>query len=277
MNSEIISGIDNLKKVGFHKFENVIDKDLLSPILDEWSDFIKEKRKETSIKSSDEPLLSLFNAREGGKKIIRPLSEFKTIKTLLHSKELKYLASEIANRNKVRLIESIIFSKEPKCNNDVCWHVDESFFPLISRDRIKHWFITFWMPLNKVTEQNGYMEYVGGSHEITQRGSVDLSTGKVIEGDDRPGIDLKGIEEKKYEIFNGISDVGDVLVHYGNTWHRSTPNITQNQRRPAVSFKFILGEIEYHRRKFGNSDRIIFSRSFQNGELFEDQTVPLLV
>ena len=105
MNSEIISGIDNLKKVGFNKFENVINRDLLNPILDEWSDFIKEKGKDTSIQSSDEPLLSLFNAREGGKKIIRPLSEFKTIKTLLHSKELKYLASEIANQNKVRLIE----------------------------------------------------------------------------------------------------------------------------------------------------------------------------
>jgi ectoine hydroxylase-related dioxygenase (phytanoyl-CoA dioxygenase family) len=89
--------------------------------------------------------------------------------------------------------------------------------------------VTFWMPTQKITEQNSCLYYKPGSHkqglrEHTKSGTtIRTRTGKT-------GYSLECYEEKLEDFVPVLMEVGDVLVHDQFTLHYSSTNHTEEKR-----------------------------------------------
>ena len=262
-------------KNGCEIFTDIIsDKTILSKILDEWElalkldgfDFKKSKY-------SSEALVSMWTHVKGERKKLLPLKHLKSAVEILKSFYIKDIFAKIVpNAKKITLLETIIFNKPPQDGGDLHWHQDTSFFPLKPMTENKNWFITLWIPLDDVNEENGAMQYVKESFNFGELASVDLHSGKQYNSkDNRKSI--SDILINMDDVITGNSSPGDVLVHNGLTLHRSLPNISINRNRRALAFKFLIDDvlIDY---KDGTSDIFVGERDFVNGELLKSICFP---
>ena len=265
---------NHLETKGYTKVNNFISDKTITNIINQWQliqeDPSADLRNEKFIK---EPVVSVYVHKLNGKKKLLPLSSLPSILSVLNSINFKNLFNELSlHNNKITLLETIIFDKPPKVSGDLHWHQDTSYFPLLPLIPSKLWFITFWIALDDIDEENGAMQYFENSHSLGELASVDLNTGlKYRDDDDRlPISDIK-INDKK--VFSGIVNRGDVLIHNGLTLHKSLKNISLNRNRRALAFKFLLGDILFKPRP-GISNLFIAEKKFIEDEKFESICYP---
>jgi len=262
-------------KNGCEIFTNIVsDKKPLSEILLEWElalnlDGFDYKK----TKYSSEPLVSMWTHVKGERKKLLPLKHLKSALEILHSYYIKDIINKIVpDAKKITLLETIIFNKPPQDGGDLHWHQDTSFFPLKPKKENKSWFITLWIPLDEVNEENGAMQYLQKSFELGELASVDLHSGiQYSTKDSRKSI--SDISINKNDILTGNSSPGDILVHNGLTLHRSLPNVSSNRNRRALAFKFLVDDIliDY---KSGTSDIFVGEKDFENNELLKSVCFP---
>lgn len=111
-----------------------------------------------------------------------------------------------------------------------------AYFPIKPNNQVAIWF-----PLSDISPEIGPMVYAHCSHRLGIRGSVNLHTRQVFDGEERPLIpdnpeDI-GLKVVEYPI-----PQTDMLIHDGYTWHKSKPNISANTPRMGVSVRFLIEE-----------------------------------
>ena len=261
-----------LKKESF-----IINKSIIDNIISEWEDLQSDPSEDLRDKKYiNQPVVSVYIHKLNGKKKILPLNKLPSIINTLNSSYLSELFENLKIINqKITLLETIIFNKPPKVSGDLHWHQDTSYFPLIPKINNNQWFLTLWLALDDVTNENGPMQYLENSHEFGELASVDLNTGeKYREDDDRPLIsDIKFEEDK---IFTGIVNKGDLLIHNGLTLHKSLSNTTHDKNRRALAFKFLIGDIIYKKRK-GTSNFFQAEKEFEDNEEFKSNCYPVYI
>src|ERR1700731_3508099 len=137
----------------------------------------------------------------------------------------KKLAQQILGAN-ARLWFDMLILKPAKSNADTPWHQDEAFCD----PRFEHKEITFWMPLQDVTEENGCMNFIEGSH-----------TGRVLShhspGDDPTvhALECCGDFEPSKAVACPLP-AGSCSIHYGRTLHSAGGNRSDQPR-----YAYILG------------------------------------
>ncbi len=121
------------------------------------------------------------------------------------------------------------FIKEASNPGFVSWHQDSTYWGLDPDD-----VITAWVALTDATPENGYMQFLPGSHKIEQLPHVDtfhkdnlLSRGQeiAVEVDKSKGV---GIPLK----------AGEMSLHHIKLVHGSEPNRT-NDRRIGLAIRYI--------------------------------------
>lgn len=166
------------------------------------------------------------------------------------------------------LMADIAFVKEPNTPNTTPWHQDQPY----------GWYdgkqvCSVWIPLDRVTLENGALEYVVGSHRtgLWYR-PVDFSDGKDQATDDFvPMPDIDG-QRDKFNIIHYDMEPGDVLIHDLLILHGSPGNSMSDRRRRAIAFRYAGDDARYVIRKVG--PKPIWDPGIRDGERFGCELFP---
>lgn len=137
---------------------------------------------------------------------------------LVCSRRLAQIATELLGTRGVRLYHDQALYKEPG-GGITPWHVDEYYWPL-SGDQT----VTAWIPFQDTTIEMGPLSFASGSQRFT--GLRDLSI-----GDDSERLIEEAMERERFPYVQEPFGLGDVSFHYGGTFHRAPPNLSDRPRR----------------------------------------------
>jgi len=128
-----------------------------------------------------------------------------------------------------------VFAKEPHSPRYVGWHQDITYWGMGHTDHE----VTAWIALSEVTEANGCMRYVAGSHKNLVVDHVDrpvenamLSRGQEIAVD---------IDEK--DATPVVLKPGEMSLHHGRMFHASGPN-QSDVRRIGVAIRYLRPDVD---------------------------------
>ncbi len=220
--------------------------------------------------SKDQPLIVFWRHVIGSQKRIGHFSEFPALWNLITEYIVPKLRAVFPERTqRLQLLETIIFNKPAEISNTLNWHQDVAYFPLKPNNQL-----AVWIPFEMVTAERGAMVYALGSHKFGIRGSTDLHTRKVFDGEDREvipddprtiGLDVQCMEMSP----------NDMLVHDGYTWHYSGPNVIKGYTRRGLSVRFITEEAKFDPRP-GQGAAFTKQIAISPGDVVQGAPFPLL-
>ena len=102
-------------------------------------------------------------------------------------------------------------------------HQDGYYFTLVPSEAL-----TLWFALDEVSEENGCVRYVPGSHK---KGMRPHNVSNVLGFSQ--GIADWNAQDQAHEVL-GLAHPGDLLVHHCDTIHRADANLSQRSRRAVA-------------------------------------------
>lgn len=120
------------------------------------------------------------------------------------------------------------FNKPPSIGKATPPHQDAYYFMLTPPSSL-----TFWIPLERVDEENGCLRYVKGSHLLPMRPHGRSQ----ILGFSQGIVDFGTAEDQANEVAVP-AEVGDALVHHGMTIHRADPNQSKTRSRTVLGLVY---------------------------------------
>jgi ectoine hydroxylase-related dioxygenase (phytanoyl-CoA dioxygenase family) len=144
--------------------------------------------------------------------------EDERIKTLIFSKRIAKIATELMQTEGVRLYHDQALFKEAG-GGITPWHADQYYWPL-ETDKT----ITAWMPLQATPLEMGPLEFSAGSHQIVTGRDLNISD----ESEQKIQARLRVTDfQHVIETF----DLGEISFHSGWVFHRAGANRTQDMRK----------------------------------------------
>jgi non-haem Fe2+, alpha-ketoglutarate-dependent halogenase len=155
---------------------------------------------------------------------------------------------------------STFFIKEASHAGFVSWHQDSTYWGL-EPDTV----ITAWIALTDATPDNGYMQFIPGSHEVDQLPHVDtfhrdnlLSRGQEI-----------AVEVDKQKAVGVALRAGEMSLHHIKLVHGSEPNRSR-ERRIGLAIRYI----PTHVRQTKLRDSALLVRGVDRYQHFDIETRP---
>ncbi|MTI11323.1 phytanoyl-CoA dioxygenase family protein [Curvivirga aplysinae] len=219
--------IEQFNRDGFLVVENAIDPELLQQMKDDFNNWVDESRKfenpygETVDGRPRFDLETGHNAAQPGlRRVNAPVEVSKAYYDAMINSNVGNYVADLVGAN-VKFHHSKINSKLPKTKTVVKWHQDFPFTPHTNDD-----LITCLFMVDDVTEENGPLEVVAGSHkkEIHTLWHDGVFTGAVKD-------DVTADCIKKSVICTGKA--GSVALMHTRTLHGSAPN---NSDKPRTLF-----------------------------------------
>jgi len=162
---------------------------------------------------------------------------------IFHS-PLPAMAAFLMGSTRVNLLYDQIFVKEPGTDAASPWHQDHGVWP-IRGSKV----ISFWLALDPVTQENGGLEWLLGSHSWARLFQPTTMGGRVYEAqpgfEKMPDIDA---DRSAYRIANWDLEPGDVLAFHSLTVHGARGNASSDRRRRACSIRFTGDDVVYDPR-----------------------------
>jgi ectoine hydroxylase-related dioxygenase (phytanoyl-CoA dioxygenase family) len=155
--------------------------------------------------------------------------------------------------------------RKPPGGDDMTWHQDYSYLPLDRSDGV-----TLWVALDDVTEANGCLYYILGSHTGGERRA---SWG--LTGDDDPRAALPPITVSADE--PGVAAptaAGCAIAHDTLLWHRSPRNDSAAARR-TWALSFVVPEARWSPRHAPHFRSIVEGRA--EGQALEAELIRVSV
>lgn len=182
---------------------------------------------------------------------------------------LPSIAAQLFSSEKVNLLYDQLFVKEPNTLNATRWHSDQPYWP-IQGEQI----LSFWLCLDSVSQANGALEFVQGSHlwnRWFQPESFGEGSGAEYEINEHfekmPEIEAN---REQYDIVSWDLKPGDLYVFQGMTIHGAKGNSTSDMRRRGYTVRYIGDDIRYDIRK-GLSKPVCNEQMEQGERLTEPQ------
>ena len=165
-------------------------------------------------------------------------------------------AGTVLRSAKVNLFYDHLLVKEPGTPSETAWHQDLNFWPFEGRQ-----ICSVWAPLDPVSQENGTLEFVRGSHLWYDRPMSrvpifgtrdgqprDIEDAGARDVDDAP--QQPDIEKRRgsYEILTWDLEPGDVLIFSALTLHYAPGNRTRGRRR-ALSTRWLGDDMRFVRKK----------------------------
>ncbi len=179
-------------------------------------------------------------------------------RALIFDSPLAELAAQFLRSKKVNFFYDQTFVKEPGAIEKTLWHQDLVFWP-IDGEQI----ISFWIPLDRSTPENGVVTYIKGSHasgklykrQFLDRKLLDESGAAALRDlhERSPYLPVPDIDRapEKFEYLTWNVDPGDIIVHHARALHGANGNLSSSARRRAVSLRW-TGEDAIFKRRPGD-------------------------
>ena len=155
------------------------------------------------------------------------------------------LVAALLRSSKVNLYEDSILIKEPGTPDKTYFHQDISYFH-VEGEQI----CTSWLPVDPVTEVNGGLQFIKGSHRWGKRYRPNHFV------TDRPMDDTEGeivpdfhADRRDRVILQFDMQPGDVTVHHCRTLHGAPENASPTMRRRALSVRYCGDDARYRIRR----------------------------
>ena len=217
----------------------------------------------------EKPIIVFWKHVKGEQKRIATFDEFPSMWNLINKKIVPFVKESTNTKDKIQLLETIVFNKPTEISNTLHWHQDVAYFPLKPNNQVAVWF-----PLEPVNKKRGALNYALKSHKDGIKGSTDLHTRKPFDNENRDLIpedpSKAGYEVKCMEMSNK-----DILLHDGYTWHYSGPNKEQGYTRRGISVRFIIERAVFDPRP-GQGAAFTKQLELNAGDPFEGKPFPLL-
>ncbi|MBA3590304.1 phytanoyl-CoA dioxygenase family protein [Methylibium sp.] len=162
-------------------------------------------------------------------------------KRFVHESPAAEIAGSILRAKKINIFFDQLLIKEPGTAERTPWHHDMPYWPVRGND-----ICTLWLALDQVTNDNGAVEYIKGSHKwgVAYKPPA-------FAGDDRYKIDLPEVpdiesERDKHEFLQFELNPGDCTVHHGLLVHGAPGNSQADRRRRAVVSRWAGDDAVYH-------------------------------
>ena len=142
---------------------------------------------------------------------------------------------EIINEVKQLIGEDIIlwgsslFCKAEKTGNETPWHQDGEYWPIKPLESI-----TVWLSIDEVTEENGPLQYIPGSHLKRKLAEHNTLKSKNITLNQT----LKNIDEIKDQAKSVILKPGMFSLHDVYLFHGSRAN-NSGKRRAGITYRYM--------------------------------------
>jgi ectoine hydroxylase-related dioxygenase (phytanoyl-CoA dioxygenase family) len=144
--------------------------------------------------------------------------ENEAIKTLVMSKRLAKIASDLMQVTGVRLYHDQALFKE-RGGGITPWHADQYYWPLASDKTV-----TAWIPLQATPLEMGPLEFSAGSHKLVEGREIAIS-------DESEAFLERKLRVTDFEHVIEPFDLGEVSFHSGWVFHRAGANTTAEMRK----------------------------------------------
>ena len=266
---------------GFVHLRGLLDKDWLrrleSAIAEELSsdraelNFVDFKALAPMIEASGAEFVTPDTESATGRFCISSFNwhRFGTLAALCCGPPLPERIAALMRSDRINFYGEQLFLKEAGSLHRTAFHQDMPYFH-VTGDKC----CTVWVPLDPITEENGMMGYVKGSHRWRTHAANGFVTRTPLYGTGLPPLpDIEGCEEK-YDIVYCPTTPGDVIVHHANTVHGATGNSSDRDRR-ALSIHYLGDDVRYREREgaaldAGRSPRL------KNGDRMDSAEFPLV-
>lgn len=196
---------------------------------------------------------------------------YREIRDVALSSKLPEIVSELMRSNETRFWEDTSFGKAPRTPQRTVFHQDWSYFQIEGEQCC-----IVWIPLDKVDEENGRMEYIRGSHLGRKPYAPNIlfaQSASPMSPYDKLD-DIEGNREK-YDIIGFNVEPGDVIIHHVMTLHGSCGNLSSDRYRRAFSFRYCGEKIRYF-DKPGAIEQQYLTRKLRNGDPLSGPDYPLV-
>tara|TARA_R110002167_G_scaffold26182_22_gene90311 strand:- start:3128 stop:3931 length:804 start_codon:yes stop_codon:yes gene_type:complete len=204
--------IEYYQENNYIKLKNVLDADTLKYFNMVISGKVAE------MKDEDLPLESRSTYGKAFLQLFNLWTKEEAIKTLIQSKRLAGIASELMQVEGVRLYHDQALFKEPG-GGITPWHADQYYWPL-ETDKT----ITAWIPLQETPLEMGPLEFSAGSHRILEGRDLSIS-------DESETAIQKRLKVTDFKHVIEPFDVGEISFHSGWVFHRAGANATNEMRK----------------------------------------------
>ena len=191
-------------------------------------------------------------AKEVFLQIMACIAGSRSCTTLFSRSPVAELAAGLMGADAVNLIDDHLLLKEPGTDNPTYWHQDQPYFNFAGED-----FVSLWIPIDPVDENNGTMRFVKGSHLWgKQFHPVRIGLGEVVEeAEDFDGLapDIDGHQDR-YDVLSWSLSPGDCFAFHGKMLHAAFANSTVHKRRRAFSLRLTGDDIVWHLNSYAPTE-----------------------
>lgn len=166
------------------------------------------------------------------------------VKDVTLTPRLGEIAGRLMGAREVRFFFDHLLVKEPGSAEPTPWHQDSPYWP-IAGDQC----CSIWIAMDRVTRENGLVEYVRGTHATGKEYAP-----KSFHGDGRlsdraleeiPDIDA---DRAAFDLIAWDLEPGDVAIHDFRTIHGAPGNSTSESRRRGLATRWTGEDIVYQNR-----------------------------
>lgn len=144
-------------------------------------------------------------------------NENQTVKEFCWSQRLARIATELLGVSGVRMYHDQALYKESG-GGVTPWHADQYYWPLSNANTV-----TAWIPLQATPMEMGPLAFARGSHRF--------EAGRELAISDESEVKIgRSMKEQNYPLDDAPFDLGEVSFHYGWTFHRAGPNVSDTPR-----------------------------------------------
>lgn len=186
------------------------------------------------------------------------------IKQFVFSERLAAIAADLMGVDSVRLYHDQALFKEAG-GGYTPWHADQYYWPLAS-----DFSVTAWIPLQNTPLEMGALEFSAGSHQLSSGRDLAIS-------DDSEEAINEALLKNRFKHVVEPFDIGEVSFHAGWTFHRASPNQT-DQTRKVMCIIYLDGEMKLAEpaNEHQQLDRDVWCPGIEVGEVINSPLNPIL-
>jgi ectoine hydroxylase-related dioxygenase (phytanoyl-CoA dioxygenase family) len=161
--------------------------------------------------------------------VVNLWKDYEEIRPFVHSRKLAEIARRLVGARSIRLWHDHALIKPARDGAETKWHQDFPYWPMNEPGAL-----SCWIALDDVTQENGCLSFIPGSHLKGRLDPVSLTNRQSIFR--QAGMTKKDIRPVPMEM-----KAGSCTFHDGNTFHYAGGNTTAKPRRALAIIYFPSG------------------------------------